>query len=168
MKTKEELRQEMKKCLAKTQRPQISLKEFPQSTLLAYLPLKSEVDTLPLINWALEHNRTVAVPSQDPRFFAVLSEDWQNNLLTFPDKSLGVCSDTLLDIKSVEDALLLVPGLAFTTQGDRLGRGSGFYDRVLSLVSQKVKTAGVCRECQIVKELPTQAHDKKVSELIIS
>ena len=60
--------------------------------------------------------------------------------------------------------LAIVPGLAFDAKGGRLGRGGGFYDRLLpSLHCPKV---GVCRQGQLVDEVPMQAWDQKVDIVI--
>jgi 5-formyltetrahydrofolate cyclo-ligase len=59
---------------------------------------------------------------------------------------------------------VLVPGLAFTTSGIRMGRGQGFYDRYLAgFKGQKV---GVCFEVQIFSHLPTEAYDQKVDFIL--
>jgi len=55
--------------------------------------------------------------------------------------------------------LLLVPGLAFTLGGGRLGRGGGYYDRVLAAPGFGAVTVGVCFEFQILEILPLEAHD---------
>jgi 5-formyltetrahydrofolate cyclo-ligase len=64
--------------------------------------------------------------------------------------------------------LVLVPGLAFTSTGLRLGRGGGIYDRLLStLNSEKSLTMGICYENQIVDSIPVEKHDRPV-DLVIS
>lgn len=60
--------------------------------------------------------------------------------------------------------LVIVPGMAFDAEGNRLGRGGGFYDRLLpSLSCPKV---GVCRAEQLVREVPMQEWDQKVDIVI--
>ena len=60
--------------------------------------------------------------------------------------------------------LVIVPGMAFDAKGNRLGRGGGFYDRLLpSLHCPKV---GVCRMEQLVEEVPVQEWDQKVDIVI--
>lgn len=58
--------------------------------------------------------------------------------------------------------LILIPGIAFTRNGARLGRGGGFYDRLLSWLPPRVCTVGVCFDFQIVPELPMEPHDQHV------
>jgi 5-formyltetrahydrofolate cyclo-ligase len=55
--------------------------------------------------------------------------------------------------------LIVVPGLAFTAGGHRLGQGGGWYDRFLSERRADCTTIGVCFACQIVDHLPMDEHD---------
>lgn len=58
--------------------------------------------------------------------------------------------------------LLIVPGVAFTQEGLRLGRGRGFYDRYLSQPGMRAVAFGVCYPHQIVATLPAEPHDVAV------
>tara|TARA_Y100000768_G_scaffold388509_1_gene384856 strand:- start:14808 stop:15365 length:558 start_codon:yes stop_codon:yes gene_type:complete len=60
--------------------------------------------------------------------------------------------------------VLLVPGLAFTQKGERLGRGKAYFDKYLS--SFKGVTIGLGFEMQVVKELQTEAHDMKLDYIV--
>ncbi len=63
-------------------------------------------------------------------------------------------------------ALILIPGLAFDMKGRRLGRGKGWYDRFLQRsASSGSVVVGVCFSSQIVPEVPTEKHDRKVDLL---
>lgn len=55
-------------------------------------------------------------------------------------------------------ALVLMPGLAFTEKGDRMGYGGGYYDKFLA-GEPNHPTVALCYEFQMVEELPTQDHD---------
>ena len=61
--------------------------------------------------------------------------------------------------------LILVPGVAFTRAGERLGRGGGFYDRLLASLPAHVCKIGVCFDSQILHELPVEPHDQRVDFL---
>lgn len=63
--------------------------------------------------------------------------------------------------------VIVVPGLAFTSAGARLGQGGGWYDRLLAEVRSDCLTVGVCFAEQIVEDLPTEPHDIAV-ELIVT
>jgi 5-formyltetrahydrofolate cyclo-ligase len=58
--------------------------------------------------------------------------------------------------------LILIPGVAFTAKGARLGRGGGFYDRLLSPLTAHVCKIGVCFDSQVLPELPVEPHDRRV------
>lgn len=62
--------------------------------------------------------------------------------------------------------LIVVPGLAFTTKGDRLGRGGGYYDRFLGQLPRATAKVAVAFELQMNPSLPTQAHDMAVDSVI--
>lgn len=53
--------------------------------------------------------------------------------------------------------MVLVPGLGFTAHGARIGRGAGFYDRLLA--GTNAVRFGVGLDVQIVPQLPVEAHD---------
>jgi 5-formyltetrahydrofolate cyclo-ligase len=56
--------------------------------------------------------------------------------------------------------------LAFTADGNRLGRGAGFYDRFLSTIPGYAVKVGVCFAFQLVLEIPVECHDVKVDALV--
>ena len=62
--------------------------------------------------------------------------------------------------------LILVPGLAFTQDGLRLGRGRGYYDRLLAGCRPRTRRIGVCFATQIVGAMPAEAHDQRVERVI--
>ena len=61
--------------------------------------------------------------------------------------------------------LVIVPGRAFDAQGNRMGRGRGFYDRLLPQQPHAVK-AGVCFDCQKLPCVPTDDNDIKMDFVI--
>ncbi len=71
---------------------------------------------------------------------------------------------TPCDVEDID--LMIIPGVAFTPQGDRLGRGKGFYDRYTAREGFRAKCVGVCFRHQIVESLPTEPHDRRVDMVI--
>lgn len=61
---------------------------------------------------------------------------------------------------------MIVPGVAFTADGKRLGRGKGFYDRYMSQSGFRARTAGVCFSVQVVDDLPAEEHDLCVDTVL--
>ena len=64
---------------------------------------------------------------------------------------------------------MLVPGVAFTKDGKRLGHGKGFYD----IYIERMKKAGlnpylcgICLPCQLVEDIPTDEHDILMDKVV--
>lgn len=62
--------------------------------------------------------------------------------------------------------LMLLPGLAFSLAGDRLGYGGGYYDRYLAALPQKPLLCGLCYDLQVVDALPREPHDIRLDLLV--
>ena len=60
---------------------------------------------------------------------------------------------------------IAVPGVAFDRNGNRLGRGKGYYDRLLPRIPQAYKV-GICFKFQIVEEIPAEPFDIRMDEII--
>jgi len=61
--------------------------------------------------------------------------------------------------------LILVPGLAFSRNGERIGRGGGFYDRLLVNDHLRARKIGVCFDIQVFRDLPLESHDIRMDEI---
>lgn len=75
-----------------------------------------------------------------------------------PGEHLPAISPGELDI-------VVTPGMAFTAQGHRLGKGGGFYDTYFKR-SPGSRRVGVCFPCQICEDIPMQEHDEKVHQIV--
>jgi 5-formyltetrahydrofolate cyclo-ligase len=62
--------------------------------------------------------------------------------------------------------IVFVPGVAFDTRGQRLGRGKGWYDRLLRQLGGNTVFVGLGYEFQIVEEVPTESWDEKVHYVV--
>ena len=71
-----------------------------------------------------------------------------------------------IPVEPGEIDVMVVPGVAFTKEGERLGRGKGFYDKYLSRKGFRAHTIGICYPCQVVEHLPIEEHDKVMDEVI--
>lgn len=60
--------------------------------------------------------------------------------------------------------LVIVPGMAFDAEGHRLGRGRGYYDRLLPRIS--APKFGVCFPFQMVPRVPTEEHDCRMDRVV--
>jgi 5-formyltetrahydrofolate cyclo-ligase len=138
-----------------------------RSTLLSFLALPSEVDTSRLNAAALAGGKVLGLPRIDGESIEFLRVDdldrarKQNRLgIREPDSALP-----RIDPETGQDLVIVVPGIAFTPTGKRLGRGGGFYDRFLARVPDAVKIA-FCFDVQVVDEVPTGPTDIGVDWLI--
>lgn len=61
---------------------------------------------------------------------------------------------------------LLVPGVAFTAMGERLGYGGGFYDRLLSDLNAKTPRVAAAFALQVVDSIPTGPNDQRVHLIV--
>lgn len=142
------------------------------SVLVGYCPMKDEVDVSKLLDRAVADGKTVLLPDIEPGTFRAAPSDWRERLIKLENGTKTV--DTYEIISIVDSGIfndvavvVLVPGLAFTEDGTRLGRGSGYYDQFLNEASGgDITTIGICRGAQILESLPQQPHDRKVDMVI--
>lgn len=138
------------------------------SVICGYMPMRTEVDIAPLLSTFLGRGFSLALPRTEGKAFAFrLITD----LTTLEPGPFGIRepSDTapLLDLHTVD--LVLVPGIAFTAEGLRLGRGNGGYDRWLKelrQVNDHARVWGVAFDRQILHSLPMEAHDVPLDGVI--
>lgn len=136
-------------------------------TVLCFLSMPHEMDTSAMISDARAQGKTVAVPrmEEDDIRFLILPPDAGH----LPRDAWGIpVPDPAwlpLDITRVACLLVAVPGLAFDRQGNRLGRGKGYYDRFLAGARRtaKIMTAlGVCLSEQLVDVVPHGDWDQRL------
>ena len=89
---------------------------------------------------------------------------WEEFLVSSSNKIFQPTSSQPV-LASGEVAAILVPGLAFTLKGERLGRGAGFYDRFLRLFPQALRI-GIAFEDQITDRIPTDPWDENVDVIL--
>jgi 5-formyltetrahydrofolate cyclo-ligase len=132
-------------------------------SVLFYAPLPEELDVWPLLLSALAGGRMVSLPRFDPEqkgYVACHIRDAANDLregqfgIQEPAEMCPRISLNRLD-------LILVPGIAFDLNGYRLGRGKGYYDRLLAEAGGP--TCGVAFDEQIVSQIPTEPHDVRLN-----
>ena len=131
--------------------------------LYGYLPDNQEVRTWPILHQALADGKQVAVPKVygDEMKFIYLTD------LTQVAAGYAGIPEPIADdpVAEQQDALVLMPGLAFDPQGHRIGYGGGFYDKFLSR-EPKHPTVALCYEFQMVDHLETEQFDIPVDTVI--
>lgn len=125
-------------------------------TIYGYLPYNQEVRTVPMLQRALDEGKRVAVPKcyGDEMRFIFLDD--------LSQVESGYCGipEPIADGPVANDptALVLMPGLAFTERGERMGYGGGFYDRFLA-AEPNHPTLALCYAFQMVEHIPTEEFD---------
>lgn len=132
-------------------------------TILFFAPLADELDVWPLLEKLLKTPRICALPAFDAETQFYSARRIRNLETDIFTGKFGVSepfdSCELVPLNRFD--LVLVPGMAFDLQGNRLGRGKGFYDRILAEASG-VK-CGVAYDFQLKENIPTEPHDAKVN-----
>ena len=134
------------------------------SRIAIFHPTDAEPDLLPLLGLP---DKTFVFPRCHPdRSLTWHRPDrrqlWQINRFGIrePDPAL----DREVPMEAID--LVLVPGLAFTSSGDRLGHGAGYYDRFLATLPVTTPTIGICFSCQLLPSLSVEAHDVPVGTVL--
>ena len=128
-----------------------------------YMPANNEVDVTYLIEDAWSKGKTVWLPKTAGRRMDFFKFDSTTPLSEGSFKILEPESDIMLDPD--DKTLILMPGVAFSMDGGRIGYGAGYYDIYLEQHSDSKKMA-VCYNFQIVDELPMEEHDIKPDFII--
>lgn len=134
--------------------------------VMCFVPLGSEPDVYPLIRFGLAAGKQLSLPRHDPRtdtYTAATIRDLDIDIERGPHGA-GQPTRSCPGISLIQLDLIVVPGLAFSTGGDRLGRGQGYYDRILA--GSTGTRCGVAFTEQIVDTLPHEAHDVRVDILV--
>ena len=134
--------------------------------VLAFMPLEGEPDITALFRQGLAAGRILALPRFDP-----VAGSYHAAQVTDPDTQLvrgryGVLEPQrecpLLLLKELD--LALVPGIGFSLNGRRLGRGKGYFDRMLCEV--RGWKCGVAFDWQVTVEIPSEQHDIHVNSIV--
>ena len=130
-------------------------------TLLIYISINSEVDTIKIINYFL-YAKNIAVPKiiDNNMYFCYVT-----NLNELTSGKYNIPEPTNENIVTdFDNAICIVPGICYDKKNYRIGYGKGYYDRFLS--KNKIKTIGLCyKECMIEK-IDNDKYDYKIDEVI--
>lgn len=173
-----------------------SLPEFVQARcVMFFVSFDGEVDTAAMIRHAQQMGKKVAVPVirarssaigeslprktttkenccatqclKEEQLIASLLKNSDNELSPGPYGVLQPREDDILELSLDDIDLVIVPGVAFDKEGNRLGRGKGYYDRFLKdLTTKGISSIGIAFNFQVVDNIPTLSHDLPVTKLI--
>lgn len=128
------------------------------NTVLLYSPLKDEVDVRPLIAEAVAAHKRVLLPVVDGDNLTLRIYEGEKSMAK---GAFGIMEPTgsLFHVNRYNEiGLAIIPGMAFDSKGHRLGRGKGYYDRLLPHLPQTF-LMGVCFHFQLLDDVPSEPHD---------
>ena len=138
------------------------------SPVAVYLASSQEIDLSPFIRKMLATGVKVVAPRWNGETYelAVLKGLDDAHLRKGP---MGILEPAEAEIVSPEDVeVWLVPGLAFTRNGKRLGYGGGWYDRLLADAPKTAWKIGIAHAFQVVDDLPSEPHDIMLSKVVVA
>ena len=151
------------------------LREFEQGRVIhLFLSFRGEVMTEGIVKRALTLGKRVVVPvvsgEKEGLIFSELKqypEEVEPGTLGIPEPRKEFVRK--VDISTID--LFVLPGVAFDVQGNRLGYGAGFYDRILGRTIPKhvmgeVPRVALAFEIQVVDCIPSSVHDMQVHKIV--
>jgi 5-formyltetrahydrofolate cyclo-ligase len=120
-----------------------------------------------MIQESLDKGKTVMVPKIDTHnktlLISVLS-CW-DDLCLGPHSILEPKDDCVREVPLSSIDLCIVPGIVFDSEGNRIGHGGGYYDRLLKKKCPAHRI-GLAFELQVINRIPAEPHDEKVEMII--
>ena len=149
------------------------------SSLFTFISKTTEINTQFLIEKAFSDGKDIAVPRVNGKsldFYYLMPEEPLEKQLELA--AFGI-KEPLTTLENVDthhlpiDSVFILPGLAFSPDGTRLGYGKGFYDTFISTVYETVSPlyypkalVGFCFNCQLFDNLPQDEHDVPLTHII--
>lgn len=143
---------------------------YLSEVLLGFVPYKSEIDTREILLDALKKGKKVYLPKvtgDEMSFFRIFSleelEEGYKGILEPDGKSERFVYNEVL----AQRTLMIMPGVAFDPNRNRIGYGKGYYDRYLQeKEALQLRTIAVGYQCQMVEEIPAQETDIKPYQVL--
>lgn len=140
--------------------------------LLIYMDYRNEVQTHFFIEKALKDGKRVFCPCVLESAPEPIMEFYEiKDLSELETGFRGILEPQSIEEKrwnptnSCTNALMIMPGVAFDTQKNRIGYGKGFYDRYVQKYGKYLKIIAIAFSCQMIENIHTEAHDRKADIL---
>ena len=136
---------------------------IPPGTIVSgFMPLKSEINPLPLLQKLAEAGARLALPAIAGRGMPLIMRAWEFGAPL--DRGQWGIREPKPDAPEVEPDILLVPLLAFDRAGYRLGYGAGYYDMTIHRLRglKPVTAVGIAFAAQEVPKIPTTPRDERL------
>jgi len=135
--------------------------------ILLYFPFRSEIDTTIIIRKALRDRKKIILPRVwHKNLDLYYIENYEHQLKKGSYGIMEPVPELCEPAEVSEMDLVIVPGVCFDKNFNRLGYGGGFYDKLLPLLNNNVKKIALCFEMQMLPEIPISNYDIKVDEII--
>ncbi|AAU03924.1 5-formyltetrahydrofolate cyclo-ligase [Rickettsia typhi] len=134
------------------------LKKLRVNTVGIYYPLKYEINLLSMINLLPEINFYLPKIKNEIKYCAY---NFNDALVLGKFKTYEPINNNF-----IIPELIILPGLAFSKDGYRLGYGKGYFDQYLNNNHKNIFTVGVCLKEQLLDNFPIESHDYKLDLLI--
>jgi 5-formyltetrahydrofolate cyclo-ligase len=148
----------------------MELPEFINSkNIMLYLSFNKEVNTYPLARWCLDNGKTVIAPYCIQTKREIVPYKITNLLGDLTKSTFGVMEpkQDILEKVNIEDIdLIIVPGVVFDENCNRIGFGAGYYDRFLTKRSKNTTVIGIAYDYQIIDKVPTGEYDVPLDYII--
>ena len=148
----------------------MNLPEFINcKNIMLYISFNKEVDTYPLATWCLANGKTVIAPYCIQPTRQIIPYKINNLTSDLTKSTIGVMepNHNLLDKVNIEDIdLIIVPGVVFDNDCNRIGFGAGYYDRFLLKKLKNTTTIGIAYDYQIIDKVPTDKYDLPLDFII--
>ena len=152
-------------CEALLARADVRAAMAARKTFAVYLASPEEIDLTVLIERLWAAGCPVAVPAWREGTYELVHYARDTELVAGPMGIREPAADAS-GVETCEPSVWIVPGLAFTEKGARLGYGGGWYDRFLSGASPMAISLGVAYPFQIVEALPLEGHDVPLTDVV--
>jgi 5-formyltetrahydrofolate cyclo-ligase len=134
----------------------------PGTIVSGFMPLKSEINPLPLLQKLAETGARLALPAIVGRGKPLIMRAWEFGAPL--DRGQWGIREPKPEAPEVEPDILLVPLLAFDRAGNRLGYGAGYYDLTIHRLRalKPVTAVGIAFAVQEVPKIPTTSRDERL------
>lgn len=138
-------------------------------TFFCFASFRSEVDTFEIMRSLLANEKKVLVPKVDRERHTLFLYEIHDVGQLVPGY-IGIPEPPVMagDVPAVlnDVDLVIIPGAGFDPQGNRIGYGGGYYDRLLGELQQAIPVVAPAYEEQIVDSLPEEPHDVRVGVIV--
>jgi 5-formyltetrahydrofolate cyclo-ligase len=142
------------------------ISQLPGQVVSAYMPMRDEIDVMPLLAAIHDTGRTLALPVIEAKWAPLRFRCYAPGDALVP-AGFGT-KEPSSDRPTCIPDIMLVPLAAFDSRGYRIGYGGGYYDRTLSLYrfERNVTAIGIAFDEQEVPEIPFEPHDQPLDFLL--